>query len=97
MKIDKKVIEQYKRICPTSTQKCSNDSEIKYKIERAVVLGKVVDIRDGEYHKQYHNIIFIIKNNKINSMYQSNSEDRYIVVSERIKKKYDLIHSKVLV
>lgn len=97
MKIDKRVIEQYRIQCPTSTSKCSSEDEIKYKIERAVTLGKVVDIREDGYHIQYHYNIFIVKNKRIIVLYESNSKDRYIRVSERVKQKYDLIHSKVLV
>lgn len=97
MKIDKKVIEQYKIQCPISTAKCISEDEIKYKIERAVTLGKVVDIREDGYHIQYHYNIFIVKNKKIRAMYKSNNKNRYITVSERVKHKYDSIHSKVLV
>ena len=97
MKIDKKVVEQFKIQCPTSASKCGSNEEIKYKIEKAVTLGKVVDIREDGYHIQYHYNIFIVKYNKVIAMYESNSKDRYINVSERVKRKYDLIHSKVLV
>ncbi|WP_211747913.1 hypothetical protein [Paenibacillus sp. Marseille-Q4541] len=97
MKISKSVIEEYKVMCPASAQKSGTDEIIEYKIRRAVDLGKVVDIRGEEFHIQYFYNIFVRKNNSVVKMYKSNSNDRYINVSERVKQKYDLIHSKVLV
>ncbi|QWU14213.1 hypothetical protein SAMN04487895_101503 [Paenibacillus sophorae] len=62
MKINKAVIDKYMQICSYSTHKCNSFSEIEYKINRAVFLGKV--LRTYPYREiQYGNLKFTVDTN----------------------------------
>src|SRR5690348_8337209 len=105
MNIKRSVIESYKVFCPTSTNKCENESEIIYKIERAVSVGKKSSGKAiGNYIVNYHNLEFHLKRSgnqlvvdRMWIMTGSNFKNKYHYVEEQLKQQYDSIHRKVSV
>lgn len=102
MKINLNVIEKFKFLCPTSTSKCSDESEIEYKITRAINLGRHtrVDKKGNFKSVEYHNLRFLFKNanSSVVNMWVLKGEKQgepHYQVDEEIKLQYDLIHRKV--
>ncbi len=98
MNITEKVTEKYKSICPFSTRKCVDEAEIRYKINRAVNLGRKTEVdANGNYFVQYHNLKFIIRNktNAVINMWVLNKSSQKFNINEEVKLQYDLIHRKV--
>lgn len=95
MRIKQKVIDCYTQLCPISTSKCRSVSEIKYKIERAVRLGKVIKYKvNGMHVVQYYNRCFIIDKDKVVGMFKT--QDKFHV-SLKLKYEYDRAYMKILV
>jgi hypothetical protein len=96
MKIKSKVVMKYLELCPTSSRKCDSFEEIKYKIERAVTLGKVVSKAgiDKRVIRYYH-LNFIVKNNIVIDMIKD-EESKKIEISEHLKRRYDNTYDKTI-
>jgi hypothetical protein len=105
MKINPRVVKGFKLYCPTSTSKCLDESEIHYKIKRAVDIGKKSNGKAiGSYVVNYHNLEFYLKRTK-NAMVVENikflrgsyKNHKYHPVNEQLKLQYDSIHREVSV
>jgi|GEM_PF-3509466 len=82
MKINQYVIDKYMEICPVSTMKCDTYEEIKYKIKRAVDLGKVVYTYPCRVI-QYYNLRFTVEvGDKENTVIDMEKNDDYYQVDE---------------
>jgi len=96
MKITKKAREKYMELCKISTYKCDALTEIDYKIERCVSLGKMV-LLDGEGvgYYIYYNMMFLVKNDKVVDIKKDAFYFNYI--SEKKKRVYDKVKQNMVV
>lgn len=90
MKIRRCVISHYRKHCPVSSSKCNNDSEIEFKIHRAVTLGQVIDIQNGgdTLIIRYYDLDFTIHKNKIMKM-ERNKNEKMVYIDSNLKRKYN--------
>lgn len=94
MKIKKSVREKYMELCPHSTHKCDSFSEIDFKIERAVHVGKVLRTHPVK-EVQYGNLKLTVDKNTYEVIdIEINNRDKY-KVSEKLKRDYDRKYYKV--
>lgn len=97
LKIDSRARELFKENCPHSYQKCKNMSEVDYKIQRCVDLGKW-DIKDHDLsfvEVTYHKKKLVILNGKLIDMFTT-SEPEY-KVSEFSKERHYITYYKNVV
>ncbi|KAA9007229.1 hypothetical protein F4V43_01710 [Paenibacillus spiritus] len=88
MKINTSVIYKYMKLCPASTSKCDSFADIKFKILRAVAIGKIMKAQPL-LEIQYGNLKLNIdyKNNKVIDI-EKNYKDAY-EVSEELKEEFE--------
>ncbi|MMZ67777.1 hypothetical protein D1872_303980 [compost metagenome] len=66
IKITEKARKLYGTFCPYSTEKCSSFSELDYKIQRCIDLGKEMTVTHNNVHLiQYYHLQFHVLHNQI--------------------------------
>jgi hypothetical protein len=97
IKIDENARNLYKENCPFSYAKCESISEVDYKIQRCVDLGrwKALDQDLSFFEVLYHKKKLVILNGKLIDMFTSD-EPEY-KVSERAKEKHYNTYYKVMI